>query len=231
MKFQTSSFKFDELSIDPHNIAPMLGYEDALPDDILVIVKEVMDETAECFDICGGYQIFDNITFLQDEYCIRLAETDFVINKTVYQQLKNSNRMAVFVCTAGDDIRHWSKQIMPVDPLKGLIADLLGSVVVEAAIETIHKKLGDEMAQAGLKITNRYSPGYCGWRTEEQHKLFGLLPENICGIRLTESALMLPVKSVSGFIGIGENVRFNPYTCRICDASFCVYRKKNKRIV
>ena len=80
------------------------------------------------------------------------------------------------------------------------------------------------MEQAGLKITNRYSPGYCGWDTREQHKLFSLLPENSCGIRLTESALMLPIKSVSGFIGVGANVRFNPYTCKMCDAEFCVYR-------
>jgi len=205
----------------------MLGYENnTLPDDILAIVEEVMDEIAGCFDICGGYQIFDNVTFIKDENIIRFAETDFAVNKIVYQQLKKSEQIAVFACTAGNGVSHWSNQIMPVDPLKGYIADILGSVVVEAAIDAIQKKMGEEMNRAGLKITNRYSPGYCGWHTGEQHKLFGLLPDTVCGIRLTESALMLPVKSVSGFIGIGANVRFNSYTCRICDAKFCVYRNK-----
>ena len=79
------------------------------------------------------------------------------------------------------------------------------------------------------RITNRYSPGYCGWQVAEQHKLFQLIPDNYCGIRLTESALMDPVKSVSGIIGIGENVKINPYTCRMCDMPDCVYRKVRDR--
>ncbi|MCK7538940.1 MAG: hypothetical protein MZV63_52410 [Marinilabiliales bacterium] len=47
-------------------------------------------------------------------------------------------------------------------------------------------------------ITNRFSPGYCGWDVAEQHKLFSFFKDNFCGITLTESALMNPVKSVSG---------------------------------
>ena len=234
---------YGELQINLHDTAPLLGYADALPDDILAIVKEVTDETAECFDICGGYKIFEQVSFDKDGHhiCItqdtkyqtqdtryQSSEIIFSTNKIVYHQLKYSEQIAVFVCTAGDGISQWSKQIMPADPLKGFIADILGSVVVEAAVDAIQKKLSDEMKQAGLKITNRYSPGYCGWPTHEQHKLFSLISEETCGISLTDSALMLPIKSVSGLIGIGANVRFNPYTCRNCDATFCVYRNKKK---
>jgi hypothetical protein len=84
-------------------------------------------------------------------------------------------------------------------------------------------------AESGLKITNRYSPGYCGWSVGEQHNLFSLIPYNYCGIRLTESALMDPVKSVSGIIGIGANVKSNPYTCKMCDMKDCIYRKVKER--
>ena len=222
---------YRELTIDPHDAAPLLGYESVLPDDVLDMVREVMDETAGCFDICGGYRIFDQVVFIDDERRIRIADTDFSPQKTVYQQLKHSRQIAVFVCTAGEGVSQWSKQMMAAnEPLKGYIADILGSVVVETAIDRIQKMLSDDMQQAGLKITNRYSPGYCGWLTQEQHKLFGLLPEGICGVRLTESALMQPVKSVSGFIGVGTNVRFNPYTCQICDAAFCVYRNRKMKV-
>ena len=229
-------FSYNELPVDPHDAASLLGYGGPLPDDILTIVKEVMNETAESFDIYGGYQIFDHVSFDENEHRICIADvarhpssvTDFSPHKIVYRHLKHSEHIAVFVCTAGDGISQWSKQIMPADPLKGFIADILGSVVVETAIDAIQQKLSDEMKRAGLKITNRYSPGYCGWPTSEQHKLFSLLPEEKCGIQLTDSALMLPIKSVSGFIGIGANVRFNPYTCRNCDATYCVYRNKKK---
>jgi len=67
--------------------------------------------------------------------------------------------------------------------------------------------LEKNMRDSGKKITNRYSPGYCGWDVTEQHKLFQLMPENYCGIKLTPSALMDPVKSISGIIGIGKMLK------------------------
>ena len=228
--FVAYHLQYHELSIDPHDTAPLLGYEGRLPDDIRSIVQEVIDETAGCFDICGGYRIFDRIEFVEDGKHIRLANTDFNTQRIVYHQLKHSEQIAVFVCTAGEGIGQWSKQMMPLDPLKGFIADILGSITVEAAVDATQQKLYDDMKQAGLKITNRYSPGYCGWVTSEQHKLFSLLPKDICGIRLTDSALMLPIKSVSGFIGIGAHVSFNPYTCQLCEAVHCVYRNKKSKI-
>jgi len=229
-----------ELNIDLHHAAPLLGYPGNLPEDMLAIVQEVMDETAELFALCGGCQIFDRIAFSDERRIVSIAQatpqpsatgetvTDFFPDKIVYRQLKRSEKIAVFVCTAGEGISLWSKRMMAEEPLKGFIADILGSVVVEAAVEALQQKLSDEMKRAGMKITNRYSPGYCGWPTSEQHKLFGLLPKENCGIRLAESALMLPIKSVSGFIGIGAHVRFNPYTCRMCDAVSCVYRRVRK---
>ena len=227
--FIKHNLSLHDLTVNLHETAPLLGYENDLPEDVFAIVEEVMNETVDCFDICGGYQIFDQITFDKDGRHIRIADADFSPQKIVYHQLKNSEQMAVFVCTAGDGISHWSKEMMAADPLKGFIADILGSVVVEAAIEAIQQRLNDEMAQIGLKITNRYSPGYCGWPTIEQHKLFSLLPKGNCGVQLTDSALMLPIKSVSGVIGIGANVGFHPYTCRLCDAMFCVYRNRKMR--
>jgi len=218
-----------DLTIDLHNTAPLLGYGAKLPDDILPMVDDVMNATAGCFDIRGGYQLFDRIHFLEGATQIRVDDIDFTTNKIVYHQLKHSEQIAVFVCTAGEGISEWSKRVLSADPLNGLIADILGSVVVEAAMEAIHQKLSDEATQAGLKNTNRYSPGYCGWHVSEQHKLFSLLPKDICDIRLTDTSLMLPIKSVSGFIGIGPNVRFNPYTCDLCEATHCVYRFKKSR--
>ena len=48
-----------------------------------------------------------------------------------------------------------------------------------------------------------------------------------CGIRLTDSSLMLPIKSVSGVIGLGEDVRKLEYTCGLCTYDRC-YRRKQR---
>ena len=204
--------------INPHDTASMLGYKNVLPDDILNFVKETMCETAGFFDIRGGYHIFDDVNFIDNER-ICITNIDFFPRNIVYNQLKHSEQIAVFVCTAGEGISQYSKQMLASnEPLKGFISDILGSLAVETATDMMQKELKDKMAKTGSKITNRYSPGYCGWHTQEQHKLFSLLPKGYCGVHLTESALMQPVKSVSGFIGVGKNVRYNAYSCKMHDA-------------
>lgn len=115
------------------------------------------------------------------------------------------------------------------DLLEGYIYDVAGSEIVEAAADLMQAELDKTMASEGRKITNRFSPGYCGWNVSEQHKIFQLLPGTFCGIRLTASALMDPEKSVSGMIGIGKNVRHLPYTCSICDMKDCIYRKAKEK--
>jgi hypothetical protein len=59
----------------------------------------------------------------------------------------------------------------------------------------------------------------------EQNKLFSFLPEGFCGVTLSESALMIPLKSISGVIGIGKEVMFNQYSCSDCNDANCIYRK------
>jgi hypothetical protein len=225
-EFVKYHISYRELAVNPNAAAPMLGYDTDLPDDVLEMVQEVMNETADCYDIRGGYLIFDNPHFEKESYQLILGETTFQIGKIIFNQLKRSSQIAAFVCTAGVGIEQYSRAMLAKnEPLKGFIADILGGVVVEAAIDKIQQELSNDMKTKSLNITNRYSPGSCGWQTREQHKLFSMLPDTL-GIRLTESALMQPVKSVSGIIGIGADVRFNPYTCRICEATQCVYRFK-----
>ncbi len=110
--------------------------------------------------------------------------------------------------------------------LEGYIADLIASTLAEAAAQYVHDHL-KEIAEPwrGMKITNRYSPGYCGWKVDEQQKLFSLFPEGSCGITLSASSLMSPIKSLSGLLGAGPDVSFRDYTCELCSMKDCTFRK------
>ena len=111
------------------------------------------------------------------------------------------------------------------DYLEGYIVDLIGSGIVESVANQVHQHIRDLAASRGMKVTNYYSPGYCSWDVSEQQKLFRLLPEGCCGIALSESSLMSPIKSISGIIGIGETVGYKEYTCEICSMKDCIYRR------
>mgnify|MGYP002480792993 FL=1 len=64
----------------------------------------------------------------------------------------------------------------------------------------------------------------------EQKKLFELFPENITGVHLTDSCLMLPIKSVSGIVAIGPEVKKRAYSCNICKMITCVRNRKMRNI-
>lgn len=223
----TFSFQFSDLNLSVQQIENVIGYRDGESHEtISEIIYKILKVAASEAQIKGEYQIFPDVIFNEKERSVKIINLDFNINKIVYSQLKRCETIAIFLCTAGEEIGNRSRSAMKEgDLLTGYIYDIIGSEVVEAATDLMQNSLRELLVSEGKKITNRYSPGYCGWNVSEQHKLFELMPDNFCGIRLTSSALMDPIKSVSGFIGIGEHVKYNPYTCRLCEIKDCIYRR------
>jgi hypothetical protein len=224
---KTFQFTFTDLKITSLSIETVLGYkEDEDRDLVSGLIEEIFEEAKDISNIKAQYTIFDDIAFDAVLRMVSLNGVQFNINKIIFGQLKKSEAIAIFLSTAGAEIGIRSRIAMQErDLLRGYIYDVIGSEIVEAAADLMQHDLERTMMEAGNKITNRYSPGYCGWDVAEQHSLFSLIPENYCGIKLTPSALMDPVKSASGIIGIGKNVKYNQYTCRLCNQEDCVYRR------
>jgi hypothetical protein len=223
----TFRFSFSDLDVDGSQIEKVLGNEQGENRKMLQeLIGEVLQDASRICDIKAEYILIPEIRIDTSTKTIIIDNLDFNIGKIVWAQLKRSQSVALFLCTAGEKIGEVSRQLIgEKDFLRGYIYDVAGSEIVEAAADIMQKKIMENMQEEGMLITNRFSPGYCGWNVSEQHKLFQLIPDNFCGIRLTESALMVPIKSISGIIGIGRNVKFNPYTCSLCDYENCIYRK------
>ena len=62
-----------------------------------------------------------------------------------------------------------------------------------------------------------------------QRDLFAYIGDHPTGITINESCLMQPIKSVSGIIGIGDEVRKRPYGCDICNSASCAYRNIRRK--
>ena len=230
MTNKTFNFDLKDLKLNVTQIESAMGYKKGESHDtISELVAEVLLEAVTIYNIKAEYRIFNQITFNNIEKTVTLKDQVFDINKIIYGQIKKSDSAALFLCTAGEEIGIRSKKEMKEgDLLKGYIYDVVGSEMVEAAADLMHNDLEKNMNNSGKGVTNRFSPGYCGWLVVEQHKLFQLMPDNFCGIRLTPSALMNPIKSVSGLIGIGGNVKRAPYTCNLCDMKDCIYRREKE---
>jgi hypothetical protein len=227
----TFHYEFKDLKLNSSQIEAVLGYKEGEDREIVTsLIEEILTECHKICNIKAEFRVFGEIRFDNDTKSVEINKIRFQIKKIVFNQIKKSDSVAIFLCTAGNEIGIRSRKIMQErDFLKGYIYDVIGSEIVEAAADLMQTNLEKTILDSGERITNRFSPGYCGWDVAEQHKLFQLIPDNYCGIHLTPSALMDPVKSISGIIGIGKNVKYNPYTCGMCDMNDCIYRSVREK--
>jgi len=222
---------FSDLRIDREGIVAVLGYRDgAIPEHFGEMLDRALAEAATRCQPKAGYRLVGAAPEPGRHDALRIGGTVFATQKIVAGALRHAEQAAVFVCTIGSALEEWARAALQGDdPALGYIADAVGSAVAEALADRLHDCVGREMTGRSWNITNRYSPGYCNWSVAEQHALFALLPPQFCGISLGESALMHPVKSVSGLIGVGPKVKYSAYRCDVCKVCDCTYRRHRER--
>ena len=162
-KVFTYRFSFNELAITRARLQSLMGYKSGTaPKQLIQIIDEIFSHVADYCNIQGGFIIKDELSFNQYTYHLSVDKIDFNLHEIVYKQVESSEKIAVFVCTAGHEISDWSKKLMADGDLTtGYVVDVVGSEVVETAVDKMQFMLSDQITAAGLKISNRFSPGYC----------------------------------------------------------------------
>ena len=207
---------FDALQITPVDIYEQMGYHGEEPDEATrKEVQAVLEEVRP---------------WLRPQFCYLVVKEQpaFDMGKIIMRQLRGSEAYALFICTSGTEYEAYLQQLKDNgDMVRVFIADAMGSVIAEHCADQMEICLQESIDKLGWRHTNRFSPGYCGWHVSQQQLLFPLFGGQTCGVCLTESSLMVPIKSVSGIIGLGEKVRKLDYTCGLCDFKQC-YKRKSK---
>ncbi len=206
---------YADLQITPADIYERMGYHGADPDaDTCQETQTVIHEVSQ---------------WLCPEFCFFVVRElpDFDMGRIILRQLRGSEAYALFICTCGVKFEAYQQRLKQQgDMVRVFIADALGSVIAEHCADQMEIALQESIDKLGWYHTNRFSPGYCGWHVSQQQLLFPLFQGHTCGVTLTDSSLMLPIKSVSGIIGLGASVRKLNYTCGLCDFKQCYKRKK-----
>jgi len=217
---------FSELGLKNEDIFEFIPSDTATRQEVLSLISEIQGflKAKFCF-ITAGIHSLDK----------------FNPGKIIMSQLKGSEALCYFVATAGQEFEDFQQRLMQEgDMVRVYLANEIGSLIAEKTADRMEELLQEQLAPKGLCRTNRFSPGYCGWHVSEQPILFELFSEKEnalesnrtptpCGIKLTDSCLMIPIKSVSGVIGIGHNVKKRDYTCHFCGLDSCYKRKAKKK--
>ena len=140
--------------------------------------------------------------------------------------------VAVAVCTIGDALERRVAELWEVRelPLASML-DSVGSGAVESLAEYVNDVLCQQGLAAGLKVTNRISPGYGDWDVAEQERLFRLCAGTAAGVTLNAACVMTPGKSISLLAGAGAAARTDHYfsQCARCWMRDCSYRRAPAR--
>lgn len=223
MKINKISFQALDIRID--DIYLSLGYGGACPPaDVQQMVQEMIDTISKICKPSYCYVIKEDIKI--GRVNIQVEEVTFTIGKVIVEYMEKAQSIALFIVTAGREFENWLEELhQQGDVWLIFLADAIGSEIAEATARAVSLDLEQVAGEKQQYISNSYSPGYCGWGVKEQQKLFSFFPPEPCGVRLTESSLMLPIKSVSGIIALGEQMEKKAYGCDICMMKTC-YKKR-----
>lgn len=208
----------DELSLKDLWLA--VGYGETEPEaNVRALAEEIVRRTVPAARMRYMYRIVEAVRLSPGQ--VRLDGADFHTGGIIGSYLGGMTHACIFVATAGVEFDSAVRAVNSEgDIVADFIADSVGTVLAELAVSRLERDLAP---LAGLSMP--YSPGYCGWDIKEQQQFFRLFPPQPCGIHLSESSLMTPEKSISGFFAMGEHLQRQPYHCDICKNSKCYKRR------
>lgn len=225
-------------SVDYAEVFRYLGMGSAMPDKALTDkVEEAVRSALDLARPRAALRVFrlrdTNTQPLELEGArLKLAGSD------IERFLSGACEVAVFVVTLGLAIDRELQRLSATNALSELVFDAAATTLIERAADAVSAKVVAYAASRGMQATGRFSPGYGDLPLSCQTDLLASVDAmRLLGVTLTASNLMVPTKSVSGVMGIGQNVAAGTDdgvanrkgACGICKLrDFCALRKTGR---
>ena len=185
-----------------------------LIDELLVIVEdEHILEPAVAYEIHPINKINKK----------QLSLGQITLNGSIFSSaLPNATELAVILCTIGPNLENKvTEYVGRGEPLRGMLLDGIGSAAVDSLSQEACKLITGIASSQGHQASSPFSPGMSGFPITEQRQLFNLTSPERIGVSLSISGVMVPLKSVSMVVGIGQGmiVRTQAEICARCNLS------------
>jgi hypothetical protein len=156
----------------------------------------------------------------REHWRLELEGGGALTGELVGRGLGPAQAVIVMIATLGPALEAQAARHRPDDPLAALALDGLGNAAVEALASAACRGFAEQAGEQGLETTTPLSPGLEGWPVETgQPEIFNLLageapPE--LGLRLLPSGFIIPQKSLSLAIGVGQGLEAAGTPCAYC---------------
>lgn len=144
--------------------------------------------------------------------------------------LKGSSYLVLGVVTIGSSLENKVSEFFSQgEYCRALALDAVGTVAVENLSRYVRNLVYQEAKDRNLQTTRHFSPGYSKWDISQQKNIFRIIPADKIGVKLTDSCMMIPQKSLSWVVGVGKNIttpsKEEGHSCKTCQAENCQFRK------
>lgn len=143
-------------------------------------------------------------------------------SRVLSENLATVERVFPYIATCGTELEDGLRD--GADILTSFWLDVFKEMALEAAVQRLREVLRERFALGGFSSMNPGSGDRNVWPIAQQKPLFTLFGdvEALIGVRLTDSFLMVPNKTVSGLFFPTE-VPFE--TCQLCTRPDCPRRR------
>lgn len=161
------------------------------------------------------------------ESCVELLDDEYVIvdgvklkSRILRTNLESARTVYPFLLTSGMELEDWSRSFS--DMLHQFWADTIKSIALGSAVKAFEERL--QGLHPGDQLSTMNPGSLEDWPLSEQNSLFAILgnAHETVGVSLTESLMMVPVKSTSG-------IRFHSQehfvNCQLCSRKDCPGRR------
>ncbi len=186
--------------------------------------------------VCEGHRLLDPVVVFSRNSVkentpsqLNLANGVQLKNRFLAGQLAQAREMVAAVCSIGARIDRRITEAMHSNQIAlGYVLNAFGGVALGQVVNRFCADLQAAAQASGLTTSCQFSPGLREWPVNQgQPALFALLPESAAYVQLSPSMQMIPLKSLSFVIGIGEGFSRQGEPCDLCEIrARCAYRMK-----
>ncbi|MBQ6503766.1 MAG: hypothetical protein IJI57_07620 [Flexilinea sp.] len=213
------------LNADPREAARYLGYHRTQPDAAVQALIEACITEVEAAAVPKSTHERFPLLFSGDETF--LVASLHLKSRSLMRNLAGCDEVYLFAATLGIAVDTLIKRAALMDTAKGAVMQAAAAAVIEAYCDEENEKLREEAQSEGLYLRPRFSPGYGDLSLDCQRDFLNLLKaqKNI-GLTVTDSGLMVPIKSVTAIIGISStDNNCHLQGCEACSKSECTFRR------
>ena len=191
--------------INKKDVLSLLGYKTGKTK----ISKEFAEKLEKIFKLTyengkgKGIYIIRKIKDINEDK-ISFENTEFKLkSKNLSKLFEDSFAVIFFGITIGCWIENRITELNQDKKMnEALIYDAVGSEAVEGAANSINHFFDIEARQNRYSLTKRYSPGYGDLDISVQKQLYNELELEKLGIKIMDTNLLIPQKTITAFIGV-----------------------------